>query len=480
VKAAWDTQPPGLEDLREAHLSVKNEDLMRTLTAYPAVDQAPGTERNAFLRSTQETASPPGKILLIDDSFISLDAVSAFLEGMGWTVLTAQSGSEALKLAASPDLEAVISDLNMPDMNGIEVFRRIYAMDPTLPVIILSEEGSMAPVLESVHAGVFDFVPKSEHARMLPAAVTRAVAHVRLVRENQRLWQDVMRANEVLERRVAEQSRLLEERLRREAALEKEAALVSLRKEVEIAQRIQTSILPNEHAVNGLQIAAQMITATEVGGDYYDVRPTHDGCWLGIGDVAGHGLEAGLVMLMIQSGLSSLTLHDPEALPHEVLPALNRMLCENLRSRMGRDDHATLTVLRFFSDGRLTYAGAHEDIIVCTPRGEIRTIPTHGTWVGITEDICRDLDSRTIQLDEGDLVVLYTDGIVEARRDHVCFGMSRLLDEIGRRHTQPVEAILNGIMQTIFEYCAGMPQDDATMLVLRYVPELSVLATQKP
>jgi serine phosphatase RsbU (regulator of sigma subunit) len=263
---------------------------------------------------------------------------------------------------------------------------------------------------------------------------------------------------------------LLEERLRREATLEREAALASLRKEVEIARRIQTSILPTDHVVHGLEIAARMFTATEVGGDYYDVRPTTDGCWLGIGDVAGHGLEAGLVMLMIQSGLSSLILHNPDALPHQILPALNKMLYQNLRLRMGRDDHATLTMLRFFSDGRLTYAGAHEDIIVCGKGGEVRTVMTHGTWVGISEDISHDLESRTIQLAEGDLVVLYTDGIPEARRGHECFGMPRLLAEVENRYTRPVDEILNGIMQTVFDYSSGSLQDDATMLVLRYVP----------
>jgi serine phosphatase RsbU (regulator of sigma subunit) len=427
----------------------------------------------AFLRSTQETASPPGKILLIDDSFIILDAVSAFLEDMGWTVLTAQSGEQALKIASTPDLDLVVSDLNMPDMNGIEVFRRIYAMDPMLPVIILSEEGAIAQVLESVHAGVFDFVPKSDHARMLPAAVTRAVAHCRILRENQRLSQDLIRVNEGLERRVAEQARLLEERLRREAALEKEAELAPLRKEVEIARHIQTSILPKEHSVRRLEVAAKMITASEVGGDYYDVRPTNDGCWLGIGDVAGHGLEAGLVMLMIQSGLSSLIFQNPNVLPHQLLPALNRMLFENLRLRMGRDDHATLTMFRFFSDGRLTYAGAHEDIILCSKTGEVRTTLTHGTWVGISNDISHELESRTIQLTEGDLIVLYTDGIPEARRGHECFGMPRLIAEVEKRHTQPVEEILEGIMRTVFDFCSGSPQDDATMLVLRYAPHLT-------
>jgi serine phosphatase RsbU (regulator of sigma subunit) len=443
----------------------------RTFSNLAAITPRPAPRnRMAFLRSTQETASPPGKILLIDDSMISLDAVSAFLEEMGWTVLTAQSGVEALKIASTPGLDLVISDLNMPDMNGIEVFRRIYAMDTMLPVIILSDEGAVSSVLESVHAGVFDFVPKSDHARMLPAAVTRAVAHCRILRENQRLSQDLIRVNEGLEKRVAEQARLLEERLRREATLEREAALASLHKEVEIARRIQTSILPTEYIVNGLQIAARMATASEIGGDYYDVRPTDDGCWLGIGDVAGHGLEAGLVMLMIQSGLSALILHNPDALPHEILPALNKMLYQNLRLRMGRDDHATLTMLRFFSDGRLTYAGAHEDIIVCGKGGEVRTVLTHGTWVGISENISHGLESRTLKLAEDDLVVLYTDGIPEARSGHECFGMPRLIAEVEKRHALPVEEIVSGIMETVFDHCAGSLQDDATLLVLRYVP----------
>jgi serine phosphatase RsbU (regulator of sigma subunit) len=448
---------------------VTSDDSSRTL-ATPALESPPPAvcRRLAFLRSTQENASPPGKILLIDDSLIVLDTISAFLEDMGWTVLASQNGAEALKLARNSDLDLVVSDLNMPDMSGIDTFRQLFAMDPLLPVVILSEEGNLAQVLESVHAGVFDFVPKSDHARMLPAAITRAVAHHRVLRENQRLSQDLICINEGLERRLAEQSRLIEERLRREAALEREAALAPLRKELEIARRIQTSILPTEHSVHGLQIAAKMIPASEVGGDYYDVRPTADGCWLGIGDVAGHGLEAGLVMLMIQSGLASLILHNPAALPHQILPALNRMLYENLRRRMGREDHATLTMLRFFSDGRLAYAGAHEDIIVCSGSGEIRTVITHGTWVGISPDISHDLESRFIQLAEDDLVVLHTDGIPEARRGHECFGMPRLLAEIEKRHAQPVEQILTGVLQTVLDYSLSPPQDDATLLVLRY------------
>jgi serine phosphatase RsbU (regulator of sigma subunit) len=425
--------------------------------------------RLAFLRTTQETASPPGKILLIDDSLLALDTLSTFLEDKGWTILTAPSGTQALAMAKDPEIEAVIADLNMPDMNGIEVFRRLYALDHLLPVIILSEEAAMPLILETVHAGVFDFVPKSDYQRMLPAAVTRAVAHHRVLRENQRLSQDLVKANEGLERRVAEQAHQLEERLRRQAALEREAELAPLRKEVEIARSIQTSILPRRFTVPGLEVAAHMITAAEVGGDYYDVRPTVDGCWLGIGDVSGHGLAAGLVMLMIQSGLSSLVLGHPEALPHELLPALNRMLFENLRQRMARDDHATLTLLRYFTDGRLAYAGAHEEIVVCSRNGSLQTTPTPGTWVGISEDIHGTTESRFLRLEPGDLVVLYTDGIPEARRAHAEFGLPRLLAEIEKRHDQPVEDILTGVMSEVVDFCGGNPQDDASLLVLRHL-----------
>jgi serine phosphatase RsbU (regulator of sigma subunit) len=144
------------------------------------------------------------------------------------------------------------------------------------------------------------------------------------------------------------------------------------------------------------------------------------------------------------------------------------MLYENLRCRMGRDDHATLTIFRFYADGRLAYAGAHEDIIVCSRSGEVRTVPTHGTWVGIGSDISHELESRFIQLNDGDLVVLYTDGIPEARRGHECFGMPRLIAEVERLHAYPVDEILAGVFKSVLDYSGCAPEDDATILVFRF------------
>src|SRR5262252_1055280 len=85
-----------------------------------------------------------------------------------------------------------------------------------------------------------------------------------------------------------------------------------LAEELEIAARIQATMLPRISRVAGLEIAAVMVPSAEVGGDYYDIIPTKGGCWIGIGDVAGHGLKSGLVMMMIQSILATLVRHEPD------------------------------------------------------------------------------------------------------------------------------------------------------------------------
>jgi serine phosphatase RsbU (regulator of sigma subunit) len=441
----------------------------KTLTLPTVAETNLGTETQIIdTCGTPEIAHPPGTILLVDDSPLALDTVSTFLEELGWTVHCVQTSQQALTYVHETHYDLVVSDLNLPGMNGIELFRTIRRVDALLPVVILSDERTVSQILESMHAGIFDFVPKSDFERLLPGAIIRAVTHGRLLRDNQRLSTDLHRTNESLEQRLREQAQQIEIRLRQEADLEREAWLAPLRREVEIAQRIQTSILPNRVDVPGLEIATQMMTASEVSGDYYDIRSVPGGCWIGIGDVAGHGLEAGLVMLMIQSGLASLILHDPEAQPHELLPALNHMLYDNLRGRMGRDDHATITMLRFYQDGRLLYAGAHEEILICNRQGQIRSITTHGTWVGIQQDIQHDLESRTIQLDDADLVILYTDGIPEARHHHECFGMPRFLALIRQLYTLPVREILNQVCDVVKDFCEGTLEDDATLIVFRY------------
>lgn len=287
--------------------------------------------------------------------------------------------------------------------------------------------------------------------------------------ENARLYEE-------LEERVKDRTHRLEQSLRtiqeNQAKLieaERRAAVAHLESELAIARRIQTSILPRQLSVSGMEIAAVMRTATEVGGDYYDILPSDDGgCWVGIGDVSGHGLDAGLVMLMVQSGLAALMRGDARIDPASLLCIVNRAIYDNVRCRLQRDDYVTLSLLRFFPDGRFRVAGAHEDIVIWRAQsGRCESMVTSGTWVGIVKDIESATRSQDGYLSDGDVMVLFTDGIIEARRDDdEQLGIAPFLDIVSQAHAEPAAELCRRIVERAQAWSTEQ-QDDQTVVVLR-------------
>ncbi|WP_437489730.1 SpoIIE family protein phosphatase [Sorangium sp. So ce1014] len=242
-----------------------------------------------------------------------------------------------------------------------------------------------------------------------------------------------------------------------------------VRQESLVAERIQTTLVPSRLHVEGLELSAMMKPAAEVGGDYYDVIATQEGGWLGIGDVAGHGLAAGLVMLMIQSMVAAMTRRDPMASPGELVSALNGALYENVRERLKRDEHATLLLLRYERSGRVTFAGAHDDIVVCragTRRCEC--VPSSGVWVGVLPSIDAMTHDAELRLEDGDLLVLYSDGVTEARNaEQEQFGLERLCSAVEVSQDAPVEVLRDRIVRDVESWSSSL-DDDITIVVARH------------
>jgi sigma-B regulation protein RsbU (phosphoserine phosphatase) len=255
--------------------------------------------------------------------------------------------------------------------------------------------------------------------------------------------------------------------LMRQTTLRERAEQEQLHKEVEIAMKLQTSILPKTFDVEGLELSAHMRPVSEVGGDYYDVVPAPQGCWLGIGDVAGHGLQAGLVMLMIQSMLAALVEREPNQAPSAVWRAMNVALCRNIRERLNQDEHATLTVLRYERSGRLTFSGAHEEMLVLrAATQQVELVPTPGMWVGIQPE--DEVEDTELMLSDGDLLVLYTDGVIEARNTaRKAFGIERLTRLIVDAGNEPAQRICERVFDAVLAW-SPVPQDDVTVLVARH------------
>jgi phosphoserine phosphatase RsbU/P len=258
---------------------------------------------------------------------------------------------------------------------------------------------------------------------------------------------------------------LIEEVTRRERA-----ERARMRQELDIAARIQTAILPKHPRVKGLELATLMKPATEVGGDYFDILPCPGGCWIGIGDVAGHGLTAGLVMLMIQSIVAATVYERPELGPGLAWKALNSVLSENIRERMGQEEHATLSLIRYQSSGRITFAGAHEELLVykgATRRCE--RIATPGIWVGIGTEIPSEAtDEREYLLEPGDVLVLYTDGILEAKNaagdPYGAERLERIIESVGHL---PTARICELVIEDVGDFMDAQ-DDDMTLVVARH------------
>ncbi|HEY9837654.1 MAG TPA: SpoIIE family protein phosphatase, partial [Vampirovibrionales bacterium] len=241
--------------------------------------------------------------------------------------------------------------------------------------------------------------------------------------------------------------------------------------ELEVTQQLQKMLLPQPDeltAIEGLEIAAFMESAEEVGGDYYDVL-NYDGVGtIAIGDVTGHGLESGLLMVMTQTAVRTLK-ESGEANPLTFLATLNRTIYRNVQ-RMKTDKNLTLAVLNY-NQGQVSISGQHEEILVVRGDGRIERVDTMdlGLPLGLDEDITEFIAQICVELNSGDGIVLYTDGITEAQnKQKQRYGVNQLCDVITQHWHQSVEEIQQVAIADVREYMDGQKMlDDMTLVVIK-------------
>lgn len=245
--------------------------------------------------------------------------------------------------------------------------------------------------------------------------------------------------------------------------------------ELEVTRKLQQMVLPSQaelEAIRGLDIEGFMEPANEVGGDYYDVLH-HDGrTKIGIGDVTGHGLESGVVMIMVQMAVRTL-LASGMTDPKLFMDSLNRAVFANVQ-RMNTDKNMTLALLDYH-EGKLHLIGQHEEVLLVRKNGQIERIDTIdlGFMVGIKSEIAPFLKHLEIDLAIGDGVVLYTDGITEAQNDQEdMYGIDRLCQITSQ--TWSAETTAHEIQQAIIQdmrHHIGEQQiaDDITLVVVKRV-----------
>ena len=372
-------------------------------------------------------------VLIVDDEPINLQVLVNTLSLHNYAISRASNGEEALALIEGgykPDI--ILLDVMMPKMTGYEVTQKIRERFATteLPILLLTAKTQVQDVVIGLNVGANDYLSKPIAKDELLARINTHVNICRLKAENLRLSA-----------------------------------------EVEVIQKLQKMVLPKPvelEAISDLEIASFMQPADEVGGDYYDILAQNNRVKIGIGDVTGHGLESGLLMIMAQTAVRTLQ-ESSETDPVKFIDILNRTLYGNIQ-RMSSSKNMTLALLDY-GDKSFNLSGQHEEVILVRADGTVERIDTVdlGFPIGLDAEVAEFIAQQTINLSSGDVVVLYTDGITEAENiEGVQYGLERLCGVVVKTHRNSAEEIRQAIVDDVCNYIDRQKVfDDMTVVVIK-------------
>lgn len=350
----------------------------------------------------------------------------------------AHTGLEALQmLLVKPDFDVILSDINMPEMDGLTLLTKINEMrNPALKCIMVSAYGDMENIRSAMNNGAFDFTTKPINLDDLERTIEKAAEQIAFIKK---------------------------------AQLE-HSQLVSIQSDLHVAQEIQQTILPKTFPpfpeLKSFDLYAYMNAAKYVGGDFYDFfRIDQDRLGFAIADVSGKGIPAAIFMAISRTVIRAIALTENSAAM--CMQRSNTILCqESVNDMFVTVFYGILNI----HTGVVTYCNAgHNPPILMKKDGSVLQVP-------ITKDLIlgaigeTQFHEKELKLSPGDNLFLYTDGVTEAMNTgYEQYSEQRLLDNCKKLAGKSPQEIVERITKTVGEFVVGAVQsDDITLLSISY------------
>lgn len=376
------------------------------------------------------------KILFVDDEPdlrpLVLQRMRRDIRRGRYEFFFAGDGIEAIGvLSEIRDIDIIITDINMPRMDGLTLLQRIPNINPNTRSIVVSAYGDMNNIRTSMNRGAFDFVTKPIDFNDLRVTIERTLLNLLEWRE----------------------------------AVSFRDKLTALQSELSVANQIQQSILPTDFpAHSGYEVYGSMDPAKDIGGDFFDVIRLEDGCvGLAVADVSGKGIPAALFMMSSRTMMKGSAISMPE--PGKALGMVNSMLSEDNEAQL------FVTVLYAVYDpatGLFTYAsGGHDAPLLVRSDGSSEMLPlTGGIVLGIVPEL--EYDENIITVSPGDTLFCYTDGITEAMNEaDEQFGVERMRQTFAETPPRDAQHAVQIMFDAVNAFAGETIQsDDITCLAL--------------
>ena len=350
----------------------------------------------------------------------------------------AHNGLEALQvLLKHPDISIILSDINMPEMDGLTLLAKINEMRiPSLKCIMVSAYGDMDNIRQAMNGGAFDFATKPIDLDDLQRTIDKAVEQIEYIRSAQK----------------------------------EHVQLVDIQTDLSVAREIQHAILPRTFDLklpdaDNVNIYASMLAAKDVGGDFYDFFPIDDHrIAFTIADVSGKGVPAAIFMAVSRTLIKATGIQDKPT--NECMSTVNNILCDESVGSM------FVTVFYGIYDlqtGQITFTNAgHNPPYILKADGQVEVVKSPCNLVlGAVPDMPFSCDR--MKLEPGDTLYMFTDGVTEAEnKNHDQFGESRLEAALAECKGADSRHIVDTVNAKVKEFINGASQsDDITQLVIR-------------
>lgn len=348
----------------------------------------------------------------------------------------AHNGIEGLKqLLQHPDIDIILSDINMPEMDGLTMLAKVNEMrNPALKVIMVSAYGDMENIRTAMNNGAFDFATKPIDLDDLQKSIDNAVEQIKFIRESQREHEQ----------------------------------LKDIQSDLRIASEIQHAILPTNKDVLPKELydmATLMDPAKDVGGDFYDYFKTdEDRLGFVMADVSGKGVPAALFMAVSRTLLKATGIRD--LVSKDCMTSVNDLVCgESVDGMFVTVFYGRLNILT----GEIDYTNAgHNPPYVVHASGKVEMVPPQGNMVlGAVENFQYRNDKIT--LEKGDMLFTFTDGVTEAMNAAgEQFGEERLEKLLAKCGGKTSQETIDTVRAAVAEWAGETEQsDDVTMLVIK-------------
>jgi len=365
-------------------------------------------------------------------------------------ILEAADGLEAQRLLESREIDVVVTDLLMPELDGLALMRWAKTARPHTVWIVLSGVETFDTAVEAIQLGAFDFLTKPCEPVRLRVSVRNALEHARSEQQRRTLLAELAESNGSLQRKVEQLEALC-------GILEHQAG--EIQRDLERAESIQRALLPSRMpSLGGFHIETLYRPGHHVGGDLYDVAALDDRhAALLVADACGHGVSAAMLSVLFKRHLRLCDEITGAPLPPaRALAEVNAALAES--AMPGMFVTAAYCLLDTETGEAVVASAGHPPVLWARENGRVETIERTGPALGVDREA--HYDETRIRLERGDRLLLFSDGVLGAQGA----GLARLRDVVQNAHN--LREIVGVLREGVIAAANGEEIDDATAIAL--------------